>query len=434
MKIPVRILAPVIAATICVSALIVLLWWQLTQSTELLRTAAQRTETNADAAVQVPLDTGKIDPGDRALVLLREGDLLSLKGNWSEAQASYEEAVKEGGGLPALRKLAQAQLQRRDLDGVRSTIRQLKQTGAKKEDLLLLESIVHLRSGELVKARTRLEEAEDSPQKHYGLTLLAIIEGNHPTAQEELALVETGWEPILRANARTLQAAYDEYALFPESPPIHLITLLARALAQVQECELALPLLVQVTQQQDDYRDAWIVQGYCELTTERPEQALLSLEQAYTLDPRKPEIQYFLGRAYFDLRRYQDAITFFEYAIANRFEPASDVRHYIADAALKEGKGDIALLQYELLIKEITTTIADYEGYVTTALALGRAEEAYVRATEATERWPEEGKAFELLGLAALESAKPDEAKQAFEKAVELDPFLMRAKEELEKL
>ena len=436
MKLSSRIVAPVIAAGLCVLALVVLLWWQLTQSTALLKTATERRDAaEAEQAVVTATVTDPIgNPDDRALYYLREGDLHALKGDWSGAEAAYAHSVSEGGGLPALRKLAQAQLQRRNLDGVRRTIRELKKEGAKPEDLLLLESIVHLRSGELVKARSRLEGADDSPQKHYGLALLAIIQGNHNLALAELEQVLTGWEPVLRSYARTLKAAYDEYALFPESPELHRITLVARALAQVQECELALPLLIQVTDQDDDYRDAWIVQGYCEMTTERPEQALLSLEKAYNFDPRKPEIQYFLGRTYLALRRYQDAITFFEYAITNRFEPAAEVRHYIADAALKDGRGELALKQYELLTQELNTTVADYEGYVSTALALGKTQEAYVRALEATERWPESGKAYELLGLGALETEKEAEAKAAFEKAMELDPFLTVAKKKLEEI
>ncbi|KKW37071.1 MAG: hypothetical protein UY85_C0064G0005, partial [Candidatus Peribacteria bacterium GW2011_GWB1_54_5] len=189
-----------------------------------------------------------VDPRDQALFHLRQGDLLALRGQWAEAQEEYEKAVDANGGLPALRKLAQAQLQRRDMNGVHSTLRQLKKAGAKTEDLLLLESIVALRTGELLETRRLLQNAEDSPQKHYGLALLSIIEGNHEQAQIELQEVINGWEPVLRSNARTIMAAYQEFALFEESLNIHLITLLARALAQVQECELALPLLVQVTQ------------------------------------------------------------------------------------------------------------------------------------------------------------------------------------------
>jgi len=234
--------------------------------------------------------------------------------------------------------------------------------------------------------------------------------------------------------ARTLQAAYDEFSLFPESPDIHLVTLLSRALAQVQECELALPLLVQVTQVQDDYRDAWIVQGYCELTTERFEQALASLERAYSLDPQKPEIQYFLARTYAAMADHQNAITFFEYALMNGFGPATEIRRRIALSALEVNNAELALEQYEELMKEEDATIEPYEGYVTTSLALGHVEQAYLHAQKAVERWPENGQAHELFGWAAMEAGQKEEAQQELEKALELNPYLTRAKEKLKDL
>ena len=301
MKIPLRIIAPILFALLCAGALMGFLWWQLNASTGILKEATKEVDV-AEKLQNIIQPVNHIEETyegseDRALMHLRQGDLLALKGSWKEAQREYEASVKAGGDLPALRKLAQAQLQRRDISGVQKTIKDMKLAGAKSEDLLLLESIVNLRTGELVKARTMLEEAEDSPQKHYGIALLSIIEGIHPNAQAALQQVVNGWEPVLRSHAKILLAAYDEFTLFPESPDIHLITLLSRALAQVQECELALPLLTQVTAKKDDYRDAWIVQGYCELVTERTEQSLASLEQAYNIDPQKPETQYFLGSA-----------------------------------------------------------------------------------------------------------------------------------------
>jgi len=293
---------------------------------------------------------------------------------------------------------------------------------------------MNLRTGELVRAKKMLETAKESPQKHYGLVLLSIVEGDHIRAQEELNLVASGWEPVLRSYAKTLQAAYDEFALFPESPDIHLITLLSRALAQVQECELALPLLVQVTGKKDDYRDAWIVQGYCELTTERFNQALASLEQAYTIDPQKPETQYFLGRTYAALDDPVNAITFFEYSVVNGFQPESEVRHYIAAEALKSENGQLALEQYAILTRDENATLDIFETLVETSIALEQFEEAYVSAGEAVERWPDKGKAYELLGIAALALDADEEALEAFQKAVELDPFLVTAKEKLAEL
>lgn len=434
MSIPARITAPIVCALLCAAALVAFLWWQLTQSTEILRRATTETVETPVIPQTTTAVSAVVDPRDQALFHLRQGDLLSLRGQWAEAQEEYEKAVDANGGLPALRKLAQAQLQRRDMNGVQSTLRQLKKAGAKTEDLLLLESIVALRTGELLEARRLLQNAEDSPQRHYGLALLSIIEGNHEQAQIELQEVINGWEPVLRSNARTIMAAYQEFALFEESLNIHLITLLARALAQVQECELALPLLVQVTQAKDDYRDAWIVQGFCELTTERPEQALSSLEQAYNLDPQKPEIQYFLARSYAALNDHKNAMTFFEYALQNGFQPESEVRRQLANSALQSGNADLALQQYDALTKDPESTIEPYEGYVTASIALGRAEEAFFMAQEAVKRWPEDAISHDLLGWAALESDRKDEAKQALTKALDLNPYLTSAKERMKQL
>jgi len=436
MKIPVRVLVPVLLALLCAGALIGFLWWQLSSSSHALLRQARTPDASTELAFTGSvIDTMiPIDSRDQALLKLREGDLLAVRGEWADAETAYAEAVKLEGGLTALRKLALAQLQRRNMAGLQETIRSLKAAGARPEDVALIENIVLLRTGELTTARRRLEDATDTPQKHYGLALLGLIEGSHDQAKQELTLVTGGWEPVLRTNARTLLAAYEEFAVFPESSDVHLTTLLSRALAQVQECELALPLLAQVTRVKEDYRDAWIVQGYCELATERPQQALTSLEHAYNLNPEKPEIQYFLARAHAALNEHDNAITFLEYALQNGFEPKSEVRRLIATESLKKGDASAALAQYKLLTEEPGATIETFEGAVSTALSLDRKEEAFTLASLATNRLPQNARAFDLLGLAAIETGKKEEARSALTKALELDPYLMSAKERLEKL
>ncbi|MDD5041238.1 MAG: tetratricopeptide repeat protein [Candidatus Peribacteraceae bacterium] len=437
MKIPARILFPVTFALLCAAALLAFLWWQLTAASH---SALRRT---VDPGLQTEHLTGSggfqtqlapADSRDLSLLHLREGDLYAVRGEWAEAAASYEQAVALDGGLPALRKLALAELQRRDMGALQETIRKLKAAGARPEDVALIENIVLLRTGELSTARKRLDGAADSPQKHYALALLNIIEGNHTVAQQELSMVTTGWEPALRSNARTLIGAYEEFALFPESSDLHLITLLSRALAQVQECELALPLLAQVTKEKEDYRDAWIVQGYCELTTERPQQALVSLERAYNLNPEKPEIQYFLARAHAALDQHDNAITFLEYALQNGFTPKSEIRRLIASEALKKGDAAQALGQYKAIVEEPDAPFEAFDGAVSTAIALKRNDEAIALATLATQRMPENARSFDLLGWAYVEAGKSEEARTAITKALELDPYLLSAKERLEKL
>ncbi|MDD4287652.1 MAG: tetratricopeptide repeat protein [Candidatus Peribacteraceae bacterium] len=437
MKIPARILIPVLFALLCTALLLAFLWWQLTAASHsvIRRTAEPGTQSDSltgSGGIETALSPA--DSRDLALLHLREGDLYAVRGEWADAAVSYEQAVAMDGGLPALRKLALAELQRRDMGGLQETIRKMKAAGARAEDVTLIENILLLRTGELGTARKRLDDATDSPQKHYALALLSIIEGNHVVAQQELTTVTTEWEPTLRTNARTLIAAYEEFALFPESSDLHLITLLSRSLAQVQECELALPLLAQVTKEKEDYRDAWIVQGYCELTTERPQQALTSLERAYNLNPEKPEIQYFLARAHATLNQHENAITFFEYALQNGFTPKSEIRRLIAAEALKKGDAAAALGQYKALVEEPDASIEAFDGAVSTAVALKRNDEAIALATLATQRLSGNARAFDLLGWAYVEAGKKEEAHTALTKALEIDPYLLSAKERIEKL
>ena len=434
MSLPSRFLVPIICAVLCAGGIVAFLWWQLTSSTLSLNASLSSPSSPTTSLEFSPLPLTQDNREDDSLLHLHQGDLFALQGEWGKAQSEYEIAVRENGGLIALRKLAQAQLQRRDIKGAKETLDQMKRSGARDEDILLFENIILLRTGEMVHARELLEHATDSPQKHYGLALLAIMEGNHDQVKQELTLVMQGWEPVLRSYARTLQAAYDEYALFPESPNIHLITLIARSLAQVQECELALPLLVQVTQEQDDYRDAWIVEGYCELSTERYEQSLHSFERAYALDPEKPEIQYFLGKSYAALGNHQTALTFLQYALKNGFVPESTIHQLIAQEALQTGNTILTLEQYDALTKLPDASIATFNQFITIALEMSQKEESYLKATEAIKRWPSDPKALELLGWAALETGRKDEARSALEKALSLDPTLTSAQEKLDQL
>ena len=438
MKIPPRILVPVVGALSVTAALLGFLWWQLNLSAAKLEqasmNAANNTTATALATVQIPAVDDSVDRGDEALLHLRQGDLLALQGDWAGAQTEFEKGVTAGGGLPALRKLAEAQLQRRDIAGVQSTIEKLKAAGARSEDLVLLQSLVLLRTGDVVKAGNLLTNAPESPHKHYGLALYHLIQGHHTQVQDELKIVQAGWDPTLRAYAHAIQSAYDEFALFPESQEIHLQTLLAKALAEVRECDLALPLLHGVTEKQDDYRDAWVLQGFCELTTERYPQALSSLEHAYGLDPEKPETQYFLGRTYRALGDHKNALTFLQYALQNGLQPQDDVRRLIAAEALESGNSKLAVEQYRALSDVPDAKFDTNAKLVTALISIGEHQEAYDRAKKVTTRWADNAQSWDLLGAAAASLEKKDEAKTAYQKALQINPADAAAKEGLKKL
>lgn len=428
-----RVWVPASLAFVCVAIVGAYLFLQLDGTRQfLLKMRAQTSSASGSSVIKL---NSLPDVGDDASLLsLRKGDVFALRGEWAQAEEQYKDAVDSGGGLTALRKLAQAQLQRRDIKGAQSTLDELRRNGAKEEDLVLLESIIDIRSGDIAKARGVLSVAADSPHKHYGLALADIAENDLDGAKAELQTVLAGWEPVLRAYAKTLLAAYDEYALFPESPQIHLLTLLSRALADVQECELAIPMLQTVVNAQDDYRDAWIVRGYCELTTERTQQALSSLEQAYQIDPQKPEVQYFLGRAYSGLGDHMNALTFLQYALENGFQPKKEVRRLIAAEAMATGNTALAMEQYDADTRDADADIDAYLTFVSEALTRGQKQEAYLKAKEATEKYPTDARAFDLLGTAAIANDAKDEARAALQKALELDPTLKSAQQKLDQL
>lgn len=419
-----------IAALLVAAGFLGFLWLQRSQSLVSFR---ERLRRPLELAASLGTSSAEDDSWktDRSLLSLREGDLLALNGDWRGAEYSYQQAVDADGGIIALKKLAGAQLQRHNVEGAEATIDRLRREGARAEDILLLSVSATIRRGEPDRARDLLAQAGDSPQKHYAAALLSLSLEDLNGAREELKVVETGWDPVLRSYARTLLSAYEEYDLFPESTQIHLLTLLSRSLAQVQECDIALPLLARVTNEQDDYRDAWIVQGYCNLTTERTEAALASLERAYALDPEKPEVQYFLGRAYAALKDHRNAITFLQYALRNGFKPERDVRRAIAAEALASGDNALAFEQYGALATASGADLASIEKYVGIALQTDHKDEAYQAAKEAILRWPDSGKAMSLLGYAASAKDLKDEARTAFTKALELDPTLDDVKEKL---
>ncbi len=432
MKPPLRILLPITSALAVGGLIVVLVSWQLHAAAEKVRrSSTANVTTNSD--IGLVNDSAAIT-GDRVLLALREGDVAALGGDWKAAEEAYLQAVDLGGGIPALRKLASAQLQRRQDSAAKATIQKLQDAGAKEEDLLLLKVVIALRTGELVEAETLLTAAADSPHREYGQALLAIVQSKHDDAKTHLTAVIGGWDPVLRSYARTLQTAYDEYASFPDSSPLHLTTLLARALAEVQECELALPLLTPVVQEQADYRDAWMVQGYCELTTERTKQALASFEHAYSVDPEKPEIQYFLGRTYASLDDTKNATTFLRYAVQNGFKPEKEARIRLADV-LHAAENDIeALDQYVAIAHLPDADPRSIEDVVTLSLALKQNDQAYTEALAAANRWPEDATVQHMLGWAAMEAGKNDEAKTALQKALDLDPALNDAREKLGRL
>jgi tetratricopeptide (TPR) repeat protein len=314
----------------------------------------------------------------------------------------------------------------------------LKNENKDSDDVLFLEGILALRKGNPENALNIFSRKPDAPKSLYGSALAFIALGDHEKSKDALTRALSGADPTIKTFSQTVLKAYGDFALFPEGQAIHLQTLLARALAQVNECETALKLVLPVVTVQPKYRDAWIVKGFCEFNTERTQEALGSLEQAYSLDPEKAEIQYFLARTHAALGDPENAVTFLQYALINGFRPERDARDLLADYALELGNTPLALEQLRLIAEAKDSDLSAYTRFIDVAASSStHAPEAVSASKNALARWPDDVAALTLAGKAALAADIPNDAAGYIERALKIDPTnkaALKVQEDLQKL
>ncbi len=428
MKVPLRVTIPIAIALVFSASSAAIFLWQIHTSINTIESSfqSQGGTTNLLKKIlpsgknQQPIDSQSLSS---ALMELRQGEIFELKGEWKQAQDHYEKSVTIGGGVPALRKLASIELQRREYEDAKKTIRTLGEQNPNDDDVMLLQGILALRSGDPRSASAIFNRKPNVPQSQYGMALVAISQGDHEKAKKQLTLAAAGNDARIRTYAKTIATAYDEFALFPDGQDIHLLTLIARALAQANECETALPLLQSVILKQERYRDAWIVKGYCEFNSERLKDALTSLEEAYSLDPEKAETQYFLARTHAALGDPQNAVTFLQYALLNGFTPERDARELLVQYALELGNTGLALDQLKILAEAKDSDLKLYEQYVNLALTTtDQAPGALVMMKSALARWPNDANVLALSAKAAFAAGVPDDAAKYLASALRIDP------------
>lgn len=426
MKIPARITVPIVLAIILSIVIGGFLLWQIKKSIRIIETSFidnRPAPSFLHGILNRPRTTGTALNQSEALTALRDGEIFELKGIGKRAEEKYRESVAAGGGAPALRKLITIQLQRREYDAAAKSIADLRKERGDSADVNFLEGFLALNTGDIGKAKAMFLKKDEDPRNQFGVALAAVMEGDHETAKNKLGIAVQSGDPEIRASASVILAAYGEFALFPGGQDIHLQTLLARALAQIRACEPALILLDKVVIIAPRYRDPWIVKGYCEFVGERTKESLASLEQAYSLDAEKPEIQYFLARTHAALGDPQNAVTFLQYAIVNGFSPVRDARELLAEYALELGNPDLALEQYRLLAEQTDGDIADVANYVNLAVKNdARAVDAFDVAKQALKRWPDDPRALALAAKAALIAGMPDDATRYLQSALRIDP------------
>lgn len=271
------------------------------------------------------------------------------------------------------------------------------------------------------------ELPDDDMHVAFVRALLSVLEGDRDMAGKYLHFVSDNFpESELGNKAQRIIDAYREFDYYKDGLPVHLKTLLARSLNQINEPALAIWLLRDVLTEKTDYRDAWILLGYAYYNLQQFSLAEDAFYKAYELDTEKPETQYFLGLTYYALDNPNESERFFEYAVINGFEPRAQVYQKLSEVYLLNQNYKKAVSMYENYLALTPTAAAgdftrpvqiyiDYLNEPTKALDLAKRIVALQ---------PEDAMSYNLLGLAYLANKDYTNALVSLEKARVLDATL----------
>jgi tetratricopeptide (TPR) repeat protein len=345
------------------------------------------------------------------------GENALAKGDFLTAATAFTEAVKnDSTNLNSLVRLAEAQIGLKDYEKARNNLKAA-------ENLDATYSSIFIQRGRILIQEEKFSEAKQEFTKATsgGSFWLGMMQAFFDKSEEAKKLLS----PLSDNASHTIMQAYEEYALYPDSPKLHIDTLLSRAFNQLGEYELAIAKIKPVLAANPDYRDAWLLLGYAQFAKENYAAAKQSWETAYSLDTTKPETQYFLGLVNFELNDYTNAEKYFTLSKENQFTP-SGLEEKLAEAYFKQAKFREAatLLKYRLETNP-QATVEEYTRAIYLYLEkLGEGKEAWELAALAMQRFPDNALAYNFAGWVSLRNNFLPEAKTQLEEAIVLDKNL----------
>lgn len=259
-----------------------------------------------------------------------DGDNNLVQNNYKEAIENYKSAaVLNPSSVSTLIKLGQAYLKNSSPKLAQNIF--LKAVKLKPNSLsvrlLLLQS--HLDLNELPQAKQLAWSLnETDPRVIHYRGIIATAYKNYEEAKSQFKQIKD------EKQAKMYLTAYETYSYFTEANENFLKLLLAKALVDDEQYQTAIPILFEITNDQNNYRDAWITMGYAYLKTQKPKEAIDALTQAKALDSKKPETLFFLGLAHFGNDEIEKAIGYLKQAKENGYEPSNEVDSKLANLYL----------------------------------------------------------------------------------------------------
>ncbi|MFA6305864.1 MAG: tetratricopeptide repeat protein [Candidatus Gracilibacteria bacterium] len=290
--------------------------------------------------------------------------------------------------------------------------------------LKIAQSYLDQRNINAAKALVWRLNKEDPEVKYYVGIILSLFKDNEG-AKKIFAEISAKENDPNKSNAQNFVDAFTQFSYYKEGEQIFLETLLAKAMTQSKQYEAAIPLLYDVINQKNNYRDAWIVLGYSYLNTAKYQDAVDALIQALKLDDEKPETLFFLGVSYSFIKDTDKAVFYLEKAKSYGFTPKEEIEARLGDLYTLEGEYKKSAMFYEKVLASDTKNLDIYTKAIWVNIEkLKDTNQALILAKKALHEKPSDAASFNLVGWALSSKGNTQDAKAYLEKAVELNPKL----------
>lgn len=252
--------------------------------------------------------------------------------------------------------------------------------------------------------------------------VLSSFYGNADEAKKafQKAIETPGDLPHERIQA--FQNAYLAFEDQQEGQSGYLKALLAQAMIDLEEYQLAEALTYDILNEENKYRDAWILYGYSKLKMEEVSSAIDAFDQAKKLDGTKPETHYFLGVSYSLQENYEAAVKSFELALLYGFQPEQEVYHKLAESQLYLEDYEEALAAYEHLIKIDPSNVEVFTKPLWISLSvLKDFNRALTLAEETVSHFPNSSLSHTLLAQVYVARGELEQAESTIDIAYDMD-------------
>ena len=388
-----------------------------------------RTET------AVTQETEYYDGGDKTFnEYINQGDTHLQKGEIEAAILNYQSAARlNNNSAPALLRLGNAYLFNDQPKEAEIAFQKalILEPASNHLQLRIVQAKLDQRAIEQARALT-WELPENDYEVQYYRGLLEVLYKNFSEAKdifENLSEAndteEQAVDTTLQANAKLFLKSYSIFSYYTEGEQEYLQTLLAKDLTAIGQYQAAIPLLFDVLNSNETYRDAWIVLGYAYLNTKQNAAAIEAFETAQDLGPNKPETMFFLGLAHFANNEIEKAIIALEKADQLGYQPKDQIQLKLGDLYLLQEEYGKAETSYRNVLSANPSNIDVFTRSVWLNIdKLGDADKALELAHQALEHHSQNPMSYNLVGWALTATKDYNQAEKYLTKALEMDPNL----------